>query len=342
MSQHAALVVRDLGRTFDRKPALSGVSLRLEPGEITAVVGGSGAGKTTLLRLIAGMEKPDAGTITSAETVLSSAHHVIPPEKRHIGLIFQDFALFPHLNVIQNIGFGLSKHDKMAAENTIQLWLERLSLEHRRTAFPHQLSGGEQQRVAIARALAANPVAILMDEPFSGLDPTLRADIRHLALGAVKDAKIPALLVTHDPAEALAVADQIMILDRGFVVQSGTPDALYRAPLNAIAARALGPVIALDIDDTPPPWRAESGHQSRLCFRPEHVRVSTASGVLLRVIGARRVGPIAQITLKTGESSFTAHMMLDELPRVGENLPVELIAGSAFSYQDANSDKSVT
>lgn len=342
MRHPTPLTTRDLSRAFDRKAALSDVSLRLEPGEITAVVGGSGAGKTTLLRLIAGMEKPDAGTIASGERVLSSAHHVVPPEQRNIGLIFQDFALFPHLNVIQNIGFGLKQSDRLEAENTIQLWLERLSLTHRRAAFPHQLSGGEQQRVAIARALAADPVAILMDEPFSGLDPTLRADIRHQALTAVKDAGIPALLVTHDPVEALAEADQIVILDRGHVVQSGRPDDLYRRPISGVAARALGPLIVLDRDDAPALWRAYNSEAERLSFRPEQVRPASSGGVLLPVIGARRVGAIVQVTLRTGKSSFTAHMALDDLPRIGAPLRVDLAAGSVFSYQSPNSDKSVT
>ena len=192
-------------------PSVSEASLTLDPGKVTALLGGSGAGKSTLLRLFAGLEPVDAGEIRLSETVLSSTNKTVPAEKRRIGLVFQDFALFPHMTALQNVRFGLKRLPRPERTPVAENWLNRLGLQARINAYPHELSGGEQQRVAIARALAPKPIAILLDEPFSGLDPALREGVREIALSAVREAGIPALLVTHDANEAMAYADYLAV-----------------------------------------------------------------------------------------------------------------------------------
>ncbi|OZB13922.1 MAG: hypothetical protein B7X53_15040, partial [Hyphomonas sp. 34-62-18] len=178
---NAPLSAHGVTRRYGDRAVVDGVSLSLPPGQITALLGGSGAGKSTLLRLLSGLEGVDEGEIRLGEEVLSAHGRTVPAEKRRIGLIFQDFALFPHLTAARNVAFGLKHLPKAEAIARAQAWLARLGLEPRANAYPHELSGGEQQRVAIARALAPEPAAILMDEPFSGLDPSLRDSVRDAA-----------------------------------------------------------------------------------------------------------------------------------------------------------------
>ncbi len=317
------LSIIGVGKSYDQIKVLDDVSLELKPGEITCVIGGSGAGKSTLLRVIAGVERTDTGSLAIGEEVLSSPGVHVEPENRHIGLIFQDFALFPHLTVERNIAFGMARRDKAQTEQVVEQWLQQLSLTNRRRAYPHQLSGGEQQRVAIARALAPEPVAILMDEPFSGLDPALRHEVRDVALEAIRAATIPALLVTHDAEEALSEADTIAVLHQGRLLQSGKPDQLYRHPNNGIVAKALGRVSTIRPEATPHEWQhfvADDG----LMFRPEAVIASDTSAVLATVRRAARVGATVRLKLELRNTLFEAHMKLGTVPEVGSTLGIDL------------------
>ncbi len=295
------LIADSITRAFGEHTAVDTASLSLAPGEITALIGQSGSGKTTFLRLLAGMERPDAGRVLSGNEVLASQDRHVPIEKRKIGLVFQDFALFPHLTVLENVMFGLRSFDKPERVRIAEQWIERLGLTRRRDAYPHYLSGGEQQRTAIARALAPQPVAILLDEPFSGLDPSMRDHVREVALSAVREAGIPALLVTHDANEALVHADTIAVIDQGRILQSGAPETLYRSPSSLQAARALGPVHNISASALPTEWhRAIGSDAETLWYRPEAIRLG--SGTALRVSGSKLAGPITELALSVSAS----------------------------------------
>ncbi|ABI75865.1 iron ABC transporter, ATP-binding protein [Hyphomonas neptunium ATCC 15444] len=302
----AALSAHQVTRRYGDRAVVDGVSLTLPPGQITALLGGSGAGKSTLLRLFAGLEGVDEGEIRIGEEVLSAPGRTVPAEKRRIGLIFQDFALFPHLTAARNVAFGLKHLPKTEAADRAQAWLARLGLEPRAGAYPHELSGGEQQRVAIARALAPEPSAILMDEPFSGLDPSLRDSVRDAALDAIRAAGIPALLVTHDPAEALEHADRIAILSQGKLLQEGPAHEIYTRPASAAVAGALGPVNRFRASAVPPGLLHGQAPEALILVRPEGVLIDTASPVRATLLSARMTGPLIRLKLDLNGLRLTA------------------------------------
>ncbi len=219
--------------------ALAGADLDLHAGRITALLGPSGSGKSTLLRAIAGLERLDAGSIRLGDTIWNDSHTHLPPEARRVGMVFQDYALFPHMTALANVAFGLSGLDKKARALA---QLEAAELGHRARAYPHELSGGEQQRVALARALAPQPAVVLLDEPFSGLDRRLRGELRERTVDTLRAARTTALIVTHDAEEAMAVADQLALMDAGRIIQTGAPDDVWMNPVSATAAKLLGDV----------------------------------------------------------------------------------------------------
>lgn len=239
---HHRLSARHVSRAFGPLKAVDDVSLSIEAGQVVALLGQSGSGKSTLLRMLAGLEGLDSGEVFASGTLVANAHQSTPPEKRGLGMVFQDYALFPHLNALQNVAFGLSLQTKSDRLDIATTWLKKVGLAARANYFPHQLSGGEQQRVALARALAPSPQAVLMDEPFSGLDPHLRIDLQRTMLAALREAGVAALIVTHDTEEALGLADVVAIMDQGRLIQSGSPSEVYTRPASFAAARALGPV----------------------------------------------------------------------------------------------------
>ncbi len=229
------LEFRDVVHDYGSGPVLRGVSLDLEPGGVTCLLGPSGCGKSTLLRIAAGVERPRGGTVTVGGRVISGPGVHVPPEQRAIGLVFQDFALFPHLTVARNVAFGVRGSAAEGERRAMEL-LERVGLAGYGARYPHQLSGGEQQRVALARALAPRPPVLLMDEPFSGLDNRLRDGIRDQTLDILKEEGTTVMLVTHEPEEAMRMADQIALMRAGQIVQSGGPYNIYNAPVDREAA----------------------------------------------------------------------------------------------------------
>lgn len=300
MNNTPALIADAVSRAFGSHKAVQAANLTLEPGQITALIGSSGSGKTTLLRLLAGMERPDSGRILSGDQELSGAAKFVPIEKRRIGLVFQDFALFPHLNVLENVMFGLRHLPKQDRARVATNWIEKLELGHRIDAFPHHLSGGEQQRTAIARALAPEPVAILLDEPFSGLDPAMRDHVREAALSAVRAANIPALLVTHDASEALVHADTIAVIDSGNILQTGSPEHVYRHPVSLKAARALGPVHQIRAASLPEAWKSLlSASSDTLWYRPEALNVQPGNAFSIQ--RTRLAGAVTELQLALGD-----------------------------------------
>jgi len=229
------LETRNLSRSFDGRRVVDDVSLTLYPGQVTCLLGPSGCGKSTTLRIIAGVEHQDAGTILSDGQLICGEGVHVAPEARGIGLMFQDFALFPHLSVAGNVAFGLMGN-KAAARGRVEELLARVGMSRHIDRFPHELSGGEQQRVALARALAPRPRIMLMDEPFSGLDDRLRDDIRDETLAVLKAEGTAVLLVTHEPGEAMRMADEIALMRDGRIVQRGAPYHVYNAPVDRAAA----------------------------------------------------------------------------------------------------------
>lgn len=237
-SDHPApLVVTGLRKAFDSLGVLTDVDLTVAPGATVALLGPSGCGKTTLLRAIAGLERPDSGTIRLGGRVLTDETTMVPPEKRRIGMVFQDWALFPHLDVAANVGYGL-KEGREAVE--VGAALAMVGLEGLGTRMPTTLSGGQQQRVAIARAIAPRPAVILLDEPFSNLDASLRVKVRSDTRRLLKSLGMTALFVTHDQGEAFVMGDEVAVMRDGAIRQQASPARLYDRPIDPWVARFVG------------------------------------------------------------------------------------------------------
>jgi iron(III) transport system ATP-binding protein len=241
-----------VSKSFGPTRAVEDVSLELRPGELVGVLGPSGCGKTTLLRLIAGFERPDAGEVVVGGRPVAAGRTFVAPEKRRIGMVFQDYALFPHLTVERNVAFGLRRRGDERAQRTLEL----VGLQHKAGRYPHELSGGERQRVALARALAPEPDVVLLDEPFSSLDATLRGDLRREVELILREAGATTLLVTHDQEEALSLVDRLAVMRDGRIVQVGAPQEVYAQPASRWAAQFVGEVNVLSGPATP--WRPSS------------------------------------------------------------------------------------
>jgi len=238
----ASLRLRGLTKSYGSVVAVAGVDLDVEPGSTCALLGPSGCGKTTTLRLIAGLEQPDAGSVEIGEETVSTPARSLPPERRRIGMVFQDYALFPHLDVAANVAYGLGRRpDRSRAEGM----LRTVGLEGLGERFPHELSGGQQQRVALARALATEPRAVLLDEPFSNLDAGLRERVREEVREILAARGMTTVFVTHDQEEALSVADVVAVVNEGRIEQVGTPEEVYSRPANRWVAGFLGEIEVL-------------------------------------------------------------------------------------------------
>jgi iron(III) transport system ATP-binding protein len=219
------------------KQILSDINLQANAGKIACLLGPSGCGKTTVLRIAAGVLRPSSGRVLLDTSEIAGPDKFVPPERRNIGLVFQDFALFPHMTAQQNVAYGLYALDRAQALRVAGLALERVGLGHAMSRYPGSLSGGEQQRVALARAIVPRPQVVLLDEPFSGLDQRLKDSVRDETLALLRETHATAILVTHDPDEALAFADQIHVMQAGRIAQSGPPEQLIHAPNSRDVAR---------------------------------------------------------------------------------------------------------
>ena len=234
-----------LSHHFNGNPVLHNIDLDIDAGEIVCVLGPSGSGKSTLLRIIAGLESIQQGQLSVAGRLLADPQVNPPPEQRSIGLVFQDHVLFPHQTVAENVAFGLSDMQSKEREHTVALQLANVGISTLADRYPHTLSGGQQQRVALARALATEPDVLLLDEPFASADAPLRKSLREDARRRLKKAKTPTLMVTHDPAEAMSMADRIAVLVDGDLVQFGTPEELWQRPQHSFVAATIANLQAL-------------------------------------------------------------------------------------------------
>ncbi len=280
MAEAPRLEVRDLTRRFGGRAVVDAVSFAVPEGQVTCLLGQSGCGKSTTLRLIAGVDRQDGGTVLLDGGAVSDGRLHLPPERRSVGLMFQDFALFPHLTVAENVGFGLPRAE---AGRRVAALLDRVGLAAFASSYPHELSGGEQQRVALMRALAPRPRVMLMDEPFSGLDERLRDGIRDDTLALLKEEGTPVVLVTHEPHEAMRMADEILLMRGGRIVQRGAPYNLYNAPvdraaaaffsdLNILRGRVRGALTDTAFGAFLTPGYAD-GTEVEIAIRPQHLKI---------------------------------------------------------------------
>jgi len=231
------ICVHGVSKAYGGVPAVQNAQLCVERGELLALLGPSGCGKTTLLRLVAGFEQPDAGEILLDGRLVASPRAFVPPERRRVGMVFQDYALFPHLSVAENVAFGVPRRER---RRRLPELLEVVGLEGYERRYPHELSGGQQQRVALARALAPAPSLVLLDEPWSNIDPLLRAAMRDDLAAILRRVGVTVVLVTHDREEAFSLADRIALMRDGTIVQSGSPEDLYLLPADRWAAEFVG------------------------------------------------------------------------------------------------------
>ncbi|WP_050528675.1 ABC transporter ATP-binding protein [Pseudorhodobacter aquimaris] len=276
------LQASNLTRKFGPRAVVSDLSLTVAAGQVTCLLGPSGCGKSTTLRMIAGVEAPDSGTIKIDGKTVCDASRQLPPEARGVGMMFQDFALFPHLTIAKNVAFGLQGDSTKKATRVAEL-LDRVNLSGFDRKYPHELSGGEQQRVALARALAPRPRVMLMDEPFSGLDNRLRDGIRDTTLEVLKEEGAAVLLVTHEPEEALRMADEIALMRDGEIVQRGSPYNIYNAPADKEAAAFFSDINVIRgvskgaLTQTPFGAFLTPGHQDGgsvdIVIRPQHLKI---------------------------------------------------------------------
>ncbi|MBO9450287.1 ABC transporter ATP-binding protein [Tropicibacter sp. R16_0] len=281
------LEIRNMVRQFDGRTVVNDVSMTIQAGQVTCLLGPSGCGKSTTLRMIAGVEMQDSGEIYVDGKLICDTVFRVPPERREIGLMFQDFALFPHLSVADNVAFGL-KGPKAEKRARVEELLRKVDLIRYIDEFPHQLSGGEQQRVALARALAPRPRIMLMDEPFSGLDNRLRDGIRDETLALLKEEDTAVLLVTHEPEEAMRMADEIALMRDGKIVQRGAPYNVYTRPMdkaavaffsdiNVLSAKVEGALAQTPFGQFLAPG-VPDGTDVEIVFRPQHVKLDFDRG----------------------------------------------------------------
>lgn len=337
MSLAVESLVAEVGDGRDRRTVLHDVSLRIESGTLGAVLGPSGSGKSTLLRCIAGLHRAMSGTIRSGARDLSG----VPPERRRIGLVPQDGALFPHLTVGENVAFGLRRAHRRGRR--VEELLDLVELSGMTGRFPHELSGGQAQRVAVARALAPAPDVVLLDEPFSALDATLRGAVREQVRRALAETGTTAILVTHDQTEALSIADRLIVLNDGEVRQIGSPHEVYQRPADLWTGRFVGEAVVL-------PGQADGARVTTaigelrllepaagsvtVLVRPEQVRLVDGSGTAARVVSIDYFGHDALVDLDLVADPGTrvsARLATPVAPRVGDSVGI-LVADPVLAY----------
>lgn len=325
----AALELTSVTKRFGSTSAVQAAAITVAPGELVALVGPSGCGKSTLLRLVAGLHHCDSGTITIGGLVVDDGRRVrVAPEHRRVGLVFQEHALFPHLSVAGNVGFGL-RRDPQRAARTAEM-LELVGLTRHGDRYPHELSGGERQRVALARALAPRPGLMLLDEPFASLDPNLRARLRAEVLAILGKANTAAMLVTHDQSEALASGERVAVMHDGVIVQCDTPAAVFHAPVSRFVGAFMGEADFLEPEDLAPLTglgRSEYG-AATVMVRPHDIALVAEPTGTATVVEAEFRGSTwcYTVVLPTGKRLRALRSHTEPLV-LGQAVRVEVVSG---------------
>ena len=346
------LVLEDISHRYDSGWAVRELSFAVGPGEIVCLLGPSGCGKTTVLRLAAGLEPLQKGRVRVGERLVAEGGDTrqVPPEARGVGLMFQDYALFPHLTVHENVAFGIPRTEPRR-DAWVRGVLDEMGLEDFADRYPHTLSGGQQQRIALLRALAPRPQVLLLDEPFSGLDEHLRQQIRMETLRRLEGSKVCTLMVTHDPEEAMFLADRIVVLDRGRLVQDATPIEIFERPRDAFVARLFGPVnefegvVSAGRVETPLGAVAaggfEDGSTVLVMVRASDIAVfgdgeGDSPSVMARVRSARPLGQQSELRLRAGRDGISQEVQVRvpglALPSEGTELRLAVREERAFVY----------
>ena len=341
-----AITLENIIKTYpgSQKHAVDQVSFQVEKGEILTLLGPSGCGKTTLLRLIAGFETADSGRIILGEKTVDSFDFWLPPEKRGVGMVFQDYALFPHINVWENVGFGYKEKDR---KERIREVLALVGLEGYEARYPHQLSGGQQQRVALARALTRRPLVVLLDEPFSNLDADLREYMRKEIRRILKAAGTTAVFVSHDQKDALALSDRVVVIHEGVLQQEGTPRKIYQYPKNHFVANFIGKtnlipgVISPDMQyastclgniPVSEGSRFSPGEEVQVSVRPENIQVVGEGGLQAVVTSSVYKGEMIEAELEVGmvcgkKQLLTVFLHPDNVYSQGDGIHVKILPG---------------
>jgi iron(III) transport system ATP-binding protein len=345
-----AVDVERVSLRYGTQYALADASIDVAAEEIVFLLGPSGSGKSSMLRIISGLERPLSGSVRIDGTEVAGPHAFVEPEARRVGMVFQDYALFPHLTVSANVQFGV-RGTAAGEPAAITRLLERFDVGGYANRYPHMLSGGERQRVALARALAPQPRLLLMDEPFSGLDSGLRDRVRRETLQRLRELGTTAIVVTHDPQEALRDADRVAVLRAGRVVQYGTPDDLYHRPQSAFVARFLGTTNELTavcrdgFVDTPLGTFSSAfpaGTPVRVCVRPHQLRLAERShaAVAARVVGREFLGAGHRLTLTVEGCAEPLFMLVAGRAAVGSADTVSVSVDAADAVVLADDERS--
>ena len=324
MTPSAHMIELDrVSKRFRDVAAVSDASLTVERGELLAVLGPSGCGKTTMLRLVAGFELPDSGAVRLDGRTVGGPEYV-PPERRQVGMVFQDYALFPHLSVGENVGYGLPRKQRAKRVPEVLELVGLAGLEQRR---PHELSGGQQQRVALARALAPEPAIVLLDEPWSNIDPLLRGAMRDDIARILRGAGVTVVLVTHDQEEAFSLADRIALMDAGRIVQVGTPEEMYYQPVSRRAAEFVGATNFIDTNNALG-RQVLNGAPGAMLVRPELVGLAIDPAGGGTVVGREFRGHDVFYRVDLGDgSSICSQRPSNEVVPLGARVRVELHDG---------------
>lgn len=330
------LVVKDVHKSYADVGAVRGVDVQVGAGEILALVGPSGCGKSTLLRAIAGLAAVDSGTIHIAGSLVEDGRTRVAPERRSVGLVFQEHALFPHLSVGDNISFGLRDLDKSKHGGRVSEMLKMVGLPGFESRFPHELSGGERQRVALARALAPQPGLMLFDEPFAALDHNLRVQLRSDVMSVLRDTNTPAVFVTHDQREALAIGDQIAVMRDGKVEQLGTPAEVFHQPSGRFVAAFMGEVSFLPLSESSegprtvlgPVEDSEHGNAHWAMVRPDDVEFTPDDSGAAVIVGVEYSGFAWTATAESADGSKVSFLRSHlHPPTIGERGKLQLVSG---------------
>jgi len=325
-------------------PALYDLTLEIAEGATLAILGPSGCGKTTVLRAIAGFERPQTGEIRVAGRRVCDKNHWVPPEERGVGMVFQDYALFPHLTVAQNVAFGLQRLEKPVAARTVAQTLDLVGLSGLEDRYPHELSGGQQQRVALARALAPKPVVILLDEPFSNLDPDMRGQMREEVEEILRLTGTTAVLVTHDHDEAFAMADRVAVLNHGRLEQVDNPESIYHTPSTPFVANFVGQADFLlgriengKIRTEVGVFENVAGHSSstavEIMIRPDDVHFVPASPGSAQIVGRQFRGSenLYTVLLPSGQHLHSSESSTTVYP-IGTSVDLKIVATHIVTF----------